>query len=89
LYAFARRFFKAKSIGYYKVLDEHTQNDTHDLQEFKVPRISIIQGYTIPSKNNDLEKYACAICLLFLPWHSLSDIKSDNVTRPKINRLIN
>jgi hypothetical protein len=45
-----------------------------------VPKIPIIQGYTILSKNNNLEKYARIICLLFLPWHSLGDIKSDKNT---------
>jgi hypothetical protein len=36
----------------------HLQYDTHSLNEYKIPKIPIIQNYTLPSQINYLENYA-------------------------------
>jgi hypothetical protein len=55
----------------------HPQYDTHNLYEYKIPKILVIQNYTIPSQVNDLENYVRSRCILFSSWWTLFDIKKD------------
>jgi hypothetical protein len=54
--------------------------NTHNLYEYKIFKIPIIQNYTIPSQVNDLENYARSISILFSSWWTLSNIKKDLIT---------
>jgi hypothetical protein len=56
-------------------LEHHPQKHTHILHKYNIPCIPTLQGYKIPSPKNELENYACAICILFTPWRTYRDIK--------------
>ncbi len=48
----------------------------HILYEFKVPKKSVLQSYTIPSQENDPKYHAPTICILFTSWCTIFNIKS-------------
>ncbi len=47
----------------------------HTLHKYNIPHIPIKQGYKIPSPKNELENYVHAICILFTPWRTYTNIK--------------
>jgi hypothetical protein len=50
------------------------------LYKCKIPKIPIIQNYTIPSQISDLENYVRSIWILFSSWWTLSGIKKHLTT---------
>ncbi len=74
-YEFSNKFNKINNTCYNRFHQNHPQYDTHYLYEYKIPKILVIQNYTIPSQVNDLENYARTICILFSSWRTLSNIK--------------
>jgi len=51
--------------------------NTHNLYEFNIPKIPVLQSYIILSQKKNLENYAETICILFTSWHTNFDIKSN------------
>jgi hypothetical protein len=76
-YEFCRKINKINDICCHWFNNEHPQYNTHILYELEVPKISILQSYTIPSKENNPKYCAQTICILFTSWHTIFDIKSD------------
>jgi hypothetical protein len=76
-YEFYNKTNKINNIHCHRFNSEHHEYNTHSLYEFKVPKILVLQSYTIPSPKNDFENYTQAIFILFTSWHTIFDIKSD------------
>jgi hypothetical protein len=54
-YEFSNKVNKINSTHCNQFHQIHPQYDTHNLYGYKIPKIPIIQNYTIPSQVNDLE----------------------------------
>jgi hypothetical protein len=49
-YEFSNKTNKINNISCHKFNNEHSQYNTHNLYEFKVPRIPVLQNHTTPSQ---------------------------------------
>jgi hypothetical protein len=70
--------------------DKHPQFNTHSFYEYKKPKISVLQSYTILTQRNNLESYTQDICILFMVWCTIFDIKIDltNILGNDIKQLV-
>ncbi len=78
-YEFSSKVNKINNTCCNQFHQNHPQYDTHNLYEYKIPKILVIQN-TIPSQANDLENYPGSICILFSSWRTLSNIKKFTTT---------
>jgi hypothetical protein len=58
-------------------LSEHPQHSTHVLRRREVPSVPTIIGPLIPSYKKQPEQYAKYVLLLFKPWRTFSDLKTN------------
>jgi hypothetical protein len=68
---------KSTTFHCHRLQDKHLQFNIHSLYEYKIPKILVLQSYTILTQRNNLENYAQDICILFMAWCTNFDIKID------------
>jgi hypothetical protein len=50
MYEFSSKTNKVNKVQNHKFFHDHPQYNTHSLYEYKIPKVPILQSYTIPSQ---------------------------------------
>lgn len=74
-YEFSSKINKINNIHCHRLQDEQPQFNIHSFYEYKIPKVPILQSYTIPTQRNNPKRYTQAICILFTTWCTIFDIK--------------
>jgi hypothetical protein len=64
-YEFSRKTNKVNNVHNHRFYHDHPQYNTHSLYEYKIPKVPILQSYTIPSQKK-LSKKLCSNNFYFI-----------------------
>lgn len=56
-YNFCNKVGKEKKLHHYQFLQLHLQNNSHSAYKYRISKTPIMQGFKIPSINNDIQIY--------------------------------
>jgi hypothetical protein len=88
-YEFFSKTNKINNVHSHWFHENHHQCKIHNIYEYNIPEIPILQTYTISSQKNDLKNYARTVSIIFSSWSTLFDIKNNlSMSREKnLNKL--